>query len=159
MHVLGILLASLVAAQAPATAVWATAVAKANAAGDVIILRYMSVTPPEPTQARFGTNATLTWKYEGDRGLPSATERQRMDAFEDLLQAGIEPDAAILVMVTTGGGTRQWVYYASSGEDFMRRMNSALEGKARFPVKIELAHDAAWNMYKAFRAKVARSGG
>jgi hypothetical protein len=89
--------------------------------------------------------------------MPSTAERESMDKMEDLLAPLVEQDAvSTLVLVSTGEGLREWVYYARSKDEFMARMNEALRRLPRFPIRVDLWKDAEWTHYEAFKKGVRK---
>jgi hypothetical protein len=82
-----------------------------------------------------------------------------MDRMEDLLEPHVEKDGlATLVLVSTGEGLREWVYYTRSREAFMARMNAAFKDLPRFPIEIDLWADPKWERYESFKAGVQNKG-
>jgi hypothetical protein len=79
-----------------------------------------------------------------------------MDRLEDLMLPAVEAKAqSVLVLVSTGEGFREWIYYTKSESAFVDKLNQTLKMSPRFPVEIHTASDPTWSTYEAFR-KTAR---
>ena len=78
-----------------------------------------------------------------------------MNHFEDLLEPMEDMGQfAILALVSTGEGLREWTYYTKSSDEFLDRLNAALLSEPAFPVEIDVASDPTWGMYNEFLAGV-----
>jgi hypothetical protein len=78
-----------------------------------------------------------------------------MDRMEDLLGPVVEkPGFAMLALVSTGEGLREWTYYVRSEQQFLKALNQALAGAPRFPLEIHAAPDPQWSTYERFRRGV-----
>ena len=134
---------------------WATAMATRPSDGHRIIYRYRSAFGPSFKRAQFPDRVTITWPYTSENGMPSTTERESMDQLEDRLDPYVEQTSlSALVMVSTGEGLREWVYYTRSQTEFMAKLNEALRGMQQLPIKIDLWKDPTWKRYEAFRSSV-----
>ena len=74
-------------AAASAAQTWATATAKNSDSGRVIVYRYLKELPSGFDKAAQPERFIISWKYEGERGMPAPAERQRMNAMEDAMEA------------------------------------------------------------------------
>jgi hypothetical protein len=138
-------------------AVWSTAIATRQSDGHRIVYRYRSEFGPTFERSRFPDRVIISWHYKSESGMPATAERESMDGMEDLLAPRVEQDAvSVLVLVSTGEGLREWVYYARSKEEFMGRMNKALQGLPRFPIEVDLWKDAEWSRYDSFKKGVRK---
>jgi hypothetical protein len=130
---------------------WNTATSKNEATGRVIIFRFIEELDRGFERSSQPVCVIIVWKYQGNNGMPVASERQRMDAMEDLLQPVIEADGfSSLALVSTGEDLREWIYYAKSEPEFFERLNRALEGQPAFPIEIHASSDPAWTNYQEF---------
>lgn len=136
-------------------AVWSTAVSTRPTDGHRIIYRYRSVFGPSFKRSLYPDRVIISWSYQSAEGMPSKSEREAMDRMEDLLAPYVEQTSlSTLVLVSTGEGLREWVYYAKSQEEFMAKFNQALHGLPRFPINIDLWKDPEWKRYEDFRSRV-----
>lgn len=94
----------------------------------------------------------ISWPYEPqEMGMPSPETKTSMDLLEDLLTRPLESGAnALLTVVVTGNGVREWQWYTRSQEETMSRVNSALAGQPPFPVEFSVQHDPGWQAYSQF---------
>lgn len=118
-----------------------------------IVFRYIETFGPGFQRSSQPVRIILAWKYRSENGMPVLSERQSMDAMEDLLRPLIDLNGfATLALVSTGENLREWTYYAESEAEFMAKLNKALAGKPAFPIEVHPASDPSWTMYEKFRA-------
>ncbi len=134
---------------------WATAISTNQSNGRAIVFRYTAEFAPNFDRASQPSRIILAWKYKSEKGMPSTSERERMDAMEDALSPVLENDGfATLALVSTGEDLREWTYYVRSTDEFLVRLNKALTGKTAFPIEIHTASDPTWSMYEKFKLGV-----
>ena len=85
--------------------------------------------------------------------MPSKPEREAMDQMEDFLNPQVE-GSSILALVSTGENLREWIFYATSEDQFLASLNSALAGRQRYPIEVHTAPDPEWSSYSRFRKEV-----
>jgi hypothetical protein len=140
-------------------AVWSTAIQTRPSDQHRIIHRFRSEFGPTFQRSLYPDRVIIAWTYPSDSGMPSTAEREAMDRMEDLLEPHVEKDGlATLVLVSTGEGLREWVYYTKSREAFMAKMNEAFKGLPRFPIEVDLWADPKWERYESFKAGVQNKG-
>ena len=148
--VLAIVLGALMVTSASAQE-WATAVSKHLTQDRSIIFRYVSKFAPTFDRAKQPERVTINWNYESKNGMPSADVRQRMDELENILKPVVETDDfSTLALVSTGENSREWIYYTSSSELFIEKLNEALKDQPPFPIEIRSTQDPSWNTYEEF---------
>jgi hypothetical protein len=127
-------------------------VAQGEKNGKPLLIRYRSKRPPGVEAAAFPFLLSATWSYQPNKfGLPSAEEMESMDTFEDALASSLEgSQTAHLMVILTGDGDRDWLWYACGEEDAMRQVNQALKGHKRYPVQFSVQKDRAWKAYAQF---------
>jgi hypothetical protein len=132
---------------------WSVAQAEKN--GTPMLIRFRSERPEGVDIAAFPLLLSATWSYEPTEfGLPSPDAVAMMDAFEDALATSLEGTrTAYLMVVLTQGGQRDWLWYTSSEEEAMRRVNQALKGHQRYPVEFAVQPDRAWRAWTQFIAE------
>jgi Family of unknown function (DUF695) len=115
---------------------WATAVSTNAHNGRKIIFRYAEEFRLTFDPASQPNRIIIVWKYESDTVQPVAEDHQRMNQFEDTLEAALNRDCfATLALVSTGEGLREWTYYAESEDEFMARLNYSFAGMPAFPTR------------------------
>lgn len=136
-------------------AVWSTAVATRPSDGHRLIYRYREEFAKSFRRSAYPDRVTIAWTYSSANGMPSKAERESMDRMEDLLAPYVEKASlSMLVLVMTGEGLREWVYYSKSQNEFMAKINEVLRGLPQFPVEIDLWKDPEWKRYEAFKKTV-----
>ena len=136
---------------------WATAVSSRPSDDRKIVYRYVQEYLPSFDRARYSTRITLSWRYESPSGMPSTSERESMDRFEDLLEPQLEPTLlASLALVRTGDNLRQWTYYTKSESGFRAKLEQAIRSAGGAPVEASAVSDPAWRVYEQFVKGVRR---
>jgi hypothetical protein len=135
---------------------WALFESKQQGTGRAIVFRYAQTFAPSFQRAEYPDRVILVWKYSSESGMPVVAERERMDRLEDLMLPAVEAKAqSVLVLVSTGEGFREWIYYTKSKSAFVDKLNETLKMSPSFPLEVHAAPDPAWSTYEAFR-KTAR---
>ena len=129
---------------------WSVAQGAKN--GKPLLIRYRSARPHGVEAAAFPFLLSATWSYQpNESGLPSAEEMKSMDKFEDALASSLEGShTAHLMVILTGNGERDWLWYTCGEEEAMRQVNQALKGHKRYPVQFSVQKDRAWKAYAQF---------
>jgi len=130
--------------------VWATAISKNEAKGTAIIYRYVKEFSPGFVRNQQPDRIIVVWRYQGEKGMPSLEERVRMDDFEDALSTLEKAGFSTLALVSTGNDLKEWTYYTQAEDEFLERLNAALQSKAAFPVEIHVSRDPEWTTYERF---------
>lgn len=134
--------------------VWATAVARNESEGTVIVYRYIKELRKDFVRGMQPNRIIVVWRYQGNNGMPSLEERDRMDELEDALVSLQQDGFSTLALVSTGDNLKEWTYYARNEDEFLRRLNEALHSKQPFPIEIHAAPDPAWTTYERFATSV-----
>ncbi len=156
---LGLLTALLLAT--PATLAndapnWIVAEGQQN--GQRVIWKFLGEMPPEQARAGMDVLTVILWKYDGaaNQGLPSAAERERMNALEDavdLIEAGILQPA----FSRTGNNVKELAYYIGDRKRFLASLNQVLRSHPRYPIEISFYEDPQWRELEQFIDGVPRS--
>jgi hypothetical protein len=134
--------------------VWATVVARNETEDSAIVYRYIREFRKEFTRSEQPDRIIVVWRYQGNKGMPSAEERTRMDELEDALAPMQEDGFSTLALVSTGNNLKEWTYYARNEDEFFQRLNEALHSKRPFPIEIHAAPDPSWTTYEQFASSV-----
>ncbi len=138
---------------------WTTVTAQA---GELpVIIRIVDGWGSVSPRSRQPERAVLVWNYAPEgRGMPSEDDHARMNDLEDRLNPAVEADGrSTLVMVSTGDGVREWLYYTQSREHFMEALNGALSDQPPYPIEIFLDSDPEWRDYEEIRKQLTGNGG
>lgn len=81
-------------------------------------------------------------------GMPTAGAGEVLARVTEELAATFDRDpVAMLTVITTGDGLRQWDFYTASLHIFQRKFNEALEGLDALDLQFEAAMDPDWESY------------
>lgn len=93
---------------------------------------------------------TIIWSviHGRDNGFPVKMEQLEMERFEDHLVEAFEKDnQAVLVLVYTHAGTREWVFYTEDINEFSNRLHSIPQEEQKYPIEIFSDTDSGWKLY------------
>jgi hypothetical protein len=129
---------------------WSVIQAEKN--GKPLLIRYRSERPQGVETAGFPFLLSATWTYQANEvGLPPPEETGLMDKFEDALESALEASqTAYLMVILTGNGERDWLWYTCGEAEAMRQVNQALKGHKRYPVQFSVQQDRGWRAYAQF---------
>lgn len=111
-----------------------------------IIIRVRSQMPDAAQRQTHAQLIVVGWPYDGaEAGMPGTTDSAAMQAFEDAVEAGLEGTGiGVQVASLTGGGQKEWRYYAADAEAFVVALNTSLDGHPTYPLEIEMFDDSEW---------------
>lgn len=112
-----------------------------------IIVRCRAAVPPAGARKGLEHLIIVGWGYEADEGgMPTKAVDKQMDAFEQALLPTLETSGAgVLAASITGGGIREWRFYALGPDAFIDALNTALENHPEYPLEFEAFEDPDWN--------------
>jgi hypothetical protein len=127
---------------------WLIVTAENEQSGESAVFRIRMTRPTVPGIGSLSTAISINWSYDTDTGMPSPETKEAMDAFED----SVDPitgdnDFSELMYVATGGGKREWLFYSSDQDRFMKELNTLLAGDEPYPLEIELYEDPEWTIW------------
>ncbi len=91
----------------------------------------------------------IYWEYaEHQSGMPSKRDSELMEKFENRMVDALESDlAGVLTAVITTNGSREWVYYVKSVDEFGSRLHNMPQEKEPYPIQIETEVDSGWGYF------------
>jgi hypothetical protein len=103
--------------------------------------------PALPDEPAFDCAVEISWPYDGI-DYPGPDVNQRQLAFETALDdlSGMNGFSE-LVQVSTGMGKKDWLYYTSDQDRFMRDLNALLDGHDPYPIQINFYPDPSWQIW------------
>lgn len=124
------------------TGEWITAHASNESLNQSATWRFRKTITPE-RKASCPVEVSLSWSYSE----PSPELQGRMEELEDNLEALCESDESLLAAVVGTTGLREWIFYTSSYQGFLRALNEALRTAPRYPIKIVWSDDPGWLIF------------
>jgi hypothetical protein len=126
-------------------------VAEGQEHGHRVIWKFLGEMPSGQARAGLDVLTVISWKYDGaaNEGLPSAAERERMNALEDavdLIEAGILQPA----FSRTGNNVKELAYYIGDRKRFLASLNQVLRSHPRYPIEISFYEDPQWRELEQF---------
>jgi hypothetical protein len=89
---------------------------------------------------------TISWDYAPrDGGMPTTKVHKQMNDLEDAIEQKLEAAKLCIQTVSrTGNSKKQWEYYITDRDQFLKAFNEVMRGKPRLPIKIDFYQDADW---------------
>jgi hypothetical protein len=109
---------------------------------------------PDDTQIEnMGTCVKVRWAYEESAGgFPGTDDREQMDQFEETIdELTCEKSFSYLMLVTTGLGLKEWMFYVADEANFMERFNQLLWEQPEYPLRILHSPDETWSEWESVR--------
>lgn len=129
------------------------AIAQGTTGDDLPLLVRIKRYEDEFPRVRFPHRLDIAWPVSADAvdGLPTRTDMDAMQVFENRLCAAVEADAqATLCLVLTGAGEREWIFYCRDEHEFVQRLGNMPHDGAAYPIRIEYEHDPEWLYFADF---------
>ena len=112
-----------------------------------VIIRFRNLNQTFPRNS-YPQRLNIFWTFSmpTELGLPSPDDSSKAQLFEDRLIEAVETEGhAILSMVLTGKGQREFVFHAFNVNEFLQRLTQMLQEKERYPIEINFAEDVEWD--------------
>lgn len=124
--------------------------------GKPIIYRSLHAVPFGERESDFPYLINIYWAFdaESNNGLPDAISNEAQIEFENHLESLDSNGISHLMLVVTGNGRKEWVWYVSNIESWMDEFNNLLSDCPVYPIEIENDLDPEWNTYHNFVAGV-----
>ena len=106
--------------------------------------------PSDYSRSQFPVRLNVFWAMAGPdaSGLATPNDIKLMHTFENRIVEATESDGvAVLAMVLTGRGEREFVFFVRSGNDFLQRLTQMPQEEVRYPITIQSGRDPAWEYY------------
>ena len=113
-------------------------------------LRFCKI-PASFSRSQYPIRLNVFWSMETPQpnGLASSEDIKRMHTFEERIVAATESNqVAVLPLILTGRGEREFVFFVRSSEEFLRALSQMPQEKARYPIEIRQSHDPNWTYYE-----------
>jgi hypothetical protein len=104
--------------------------------------------------AELHTLVTVEWEYadQDDSGFPSSAILQSMESFEEAIITLTGGNGfSELVLVFTGMGLKEWSFYTTDWDSFIREFNKSMTDQPMLPIKITYSEDPEWRYWHKFR--------
>ncbi len=124
--------------------------------GKPIIYRSLHAVPSGERESDFPYLINIYWAFDADanNGLPDAESNEAQIEFENHLESLDKNGISHLMLVVTGNGRKEWVWYVSNIESWLGEFNNLLSERPVYPIEIENDFDPEWNTYHNFVAGV-----
>lgn len=120
--------------------------AKGSHDGSPLLIRFRQF-PDDFPRAAYPDRLNVFWEMaDADKsGMPSSVETARMEVFENRLVEAVEADQrAVLSVVLTCQGKREFVFHTDDAKDFLRRLTEMDQEREPYPIEIHRRNDPKW---------------
>ena len=137
---------ALVAHGAPISTEGGWFVATAQENGNEVVYRIRGVLPSSNVVAEYPLLATVEWPYTArENGMPEPKVAREQYEFEDAIESKVESSGACIQAFTrTGNGKRQWKYYVSDKQGFVRRLEEIKSRSPGLQFSVSFEADPTW---------------
>ncbi len=123
--------------------------AEVEAEDGAYLVRIRNRQPDEAERTAFPIIVRACWPFDpddsGDDDLPDDATYDLMEVFETALYAAMGAGGwAVGVAAISGGGAKEWLFYATDADDFARELNATLASHPVYPITLEFAEDPEW---------------
>ncbi|OOF24070.1 hypothetical protein BZJ19_11910 [Salinivibrio proteolyticus] len=120
--------------------------------GRPVIYRSMQSVPEGEKEADFPTLINIYWPFEKEEnnGMPDQSTNDKQVAFEDAIAPLDVNGTSHLMLVVTGNGRKEWIWYVKDSKEWVGKLNELLAGHDVYPIQIEMENDPKWSTYHNF---------
>jgi len=120
--------------------------------GRPVIYRSMQSVPAGEKESDFPTLINIYWPFEKEEnnGMPDQNTNEKQIAFEDAIASLDVNGTSHLMLVVTGNGRKEWIWYVKDSNKWMNKLNELLTGHEVYPIQIEMEKDSEWSTYHNF---------
>ncbi len=128
--------------------------AQGKQAGKPVIYRGMEKVPTGQKESDYPTLINIYWPFEANanNGMPETQTNADQIKFEDALEQLDQNGVSHLMLVVTGNGRKEWIWYVKDEEEWMSKFNALLAGHPVYPIEIEISEEPTWSTYHDFVA-------
>ena len=115
--------------------------------GFPVIVRFVNEIPEESITSKMSWFTVISWKYDGTERnvLPSKPTNVKMLSLESALESVFrESGICEHAYNRTGNSLKEFNYYITDREAFMKLFNKSLEGHEPYPIEITFYEDPEW---------------
>ena len=138
----------------PPPDIWATATGQE--AARPTIYRYRKNRPNAVGVADFPFALRVAWPYDASvrNGMPPSEQNEAQVRLEDAIDCLGNGEHGCLMLVFTGNGRKEWLYYARDPQQWMAILSTCLAGHPAYPLEIEHWPDREWDTWQDFTESV-----
>lgn len=115
-----------------------------------VLYRYRTAMNPKINGSDYPTLVAIAWDFEDYDG-PFKFEgsfQEHHNDFEESLNGLDGEENGFLILVMTGTGIKEWLWYVKDFENWMAKINQSFSGKSVFPIKITSYEEPEWGTYQ-----------
>ena len=129
--------------------------------GMPMLYRVRQNIPKQVKPADYPHLICVVWEFEATvaNGMPGSDVADQQAAFEDALDGFIEEaEMSEHMVVVTGNGRKEWLWYAKDADQWIEGFSDALGNLPPFPVEIQGYDAEEWVAYKELKQALTQSG-
>ena len=116
----------------------------------IVLYRYRAAINPNVSYSDYPTLVAITWEfadYDDPFKFQGSVEEHHYDLEHSLNHLNGDENG-FLILIRTGEGVKEWLWYVKDFEDWMAKLNQSFSGKPAFPIKIDPYDDPEWGTFK-----------
>ncbi|WP_169308294.1 DUF695 domain-containing protein [Ferrimonas aestuarii] len=119
--------------------------------GNVVVYRAPQSVPSGTLESTYPTLINIYWPFDSnDSGMPSPDINDQLALFENTTSSLDAAGISHLMLVVTGNGRKEWIWYVNDVESWLDQFNSLLSAHDVFPIELEMEVDEDWSTYHQF---------
>jgi len=124
--------------------------------GKPVIYRSLERVPNNQKESDYPNLINIYWSYDVDvnNGMPDPKTNNNQIKFEDAIESLDQAGISHLMLVVTGNGRKEWIWYVKDVAGWMNQLNEKLAGHDVYPIEIQINEDPEWSTYHNFIAGV-----
>lgn len=128
-----------------------------NTDNGIVLIRGRLNLDPVRLSRRYLSRVEIQWMLNGDeKGMPTDTETEAIDRIMNLACDALErSQTAVLTAVYTGAKQVRYIFYATTVNAFVDRIQPLLNVCGNLPIHIGATIDKEWSDYTAMIARQA----
>lgn len=116
-----------------------------------VIVKFVNEFPEESVRTKYPMLTVVSWKYkgEGNNGMPLKDVNKKMIVLEDAIDNAMNSSKLFQHAYSrTGNNLKEFIYYSTNQDDFMKVLNDALAEHERYPIEINFYQDEEWSEFQ-----------
>jgi len=116
-----------------------------------VIMKFVNELPEKEIMLKLPFLTIVSWKYDGSKnnGMPLEGINMRMIKLEKAIENSMNSSNLYRhVYSRTGNNLKEFAYYSTNQDDFMKILNKTLEKHDEYPIEIDFYEDKEWADFK-----------
>lgn len=123
--------------------------AEGDEEGQHLLFRVRQELPAGVLKMNYPELISVFWEFDAEEndGMPDEETSEVHFEFEQAVHPLDAPEYSYLMLVITGGGRKEWHFYARDEAEWIDQLNELLADHPEYPLQIEVSADPEWSLY------------